>query len=77
MAETAEPTSTAMLCVRELRYHGAQAGFRTQTVTLVTTLLEADLYPADALADLYSRRWQVEISQLHYGSRESLSLAAT
>ncbi len=66
----------AMLCVRELRYHGAQAGFRTQTVTLVTTLLEADLYPADALADLYSRRWQVEISQLHYGSRESLSLAA-
>ena len=29
----------AVLCVRELRYRVAQAGFRTQTVTLVTTLL--------------------------------------
>ena len=24
----------------------------------------------------YSRRWDIEISQPHYGSRESLSLAA-
>lgn len=64
------------LCVRELRYPVAQAGFRTRTVTLVTTLLAPDLYPADALADLYGLRWHVEISQPYYGSRESLSLAA-
>ena len=38
----------ALLCVRELRYRVAQAGFRPQPVTLVTTLLEVDLYPADA-----------------------------
>ena len=31
-------TLPAVLCVRELRYRVAQAGFRTQTVTLVTTL---------------------------------------
>lgn len=54
-----------VLCVRELRYRVAQAGFRTQTVTLVTTLLEVDLYPADALAELYQMRWQVEINLRH------------
>lgn len=50
----------AVLCVRELRYRVTQAGFRTQTVTLVTTVLDVDLYPADALAALYGMRWQVE-----------------
>lgn len=55
----------ALLCVRELRYRVAQAGFRTQTVTLVTTLLEVDLYPADALAELYHMRWQVETNLRH------------
>jgi hypothetical protein len=55
----------AVLCVRELRYRVAQAGFRTQTVTLVTTLLEVDLSPADALAELYHRRWHVEINLRH------------
>jgi hypothetical protein len=54
-----------VLCVRELRYRVAQAGFRTQTVTLVTTLLEVDLYPADAVAELYHVRWQVEINLRH------------
>jgi len=55
----------AVLCVRELRYRVAQAGFRTQTVTLVTTLLDVDLYPADALAALYGMRWQVETNLRH------------
>jgi len=55
----------AVLCVRELRYRVTQAGFRTQTVTLVTTLLDVDLYPADALAALYGMRWQVESNLRH------------
>jgi hypothetical protein len=54
-----------VLCVRELRYRVAQAGFRTQTVTLVTTLLEAALYPAEALAELYGLRWRVETNLRH------------
>lgn len=54
-----------MLCVRELRSRVAQAGFRTQTVTLVTTLLDVDLYPADALAAFYGMRWQVETNLRH------------
>jgi hypothetical protein len=55
----------AVLCVRELRSRVAQAGFRTQTVTLVTTLLDVDLYPADALAAFYGMRWQVETNLRH------------
>lgn len=37
-------------------------GFRTRVVTLVTTLLDAEKYPPGALAALYRRRWQVELS---------------
>jgi hypothetical protein len=33
-----------------------QPGFRTQSVTLVTTLLDAKAYPAWALAELYFKR---------------------
>src|SRR6266568_2382222 len=55
----------ATLGGRERRSRVAQAGLRTQTVTLVTTLLEVDLSPADALAALYHRRWQVETNLRH------------
>ncbi len=48
------------LAVRELRYPVGQPGFRTRWVTLVTTLLDAELYPLLELAELYRRRWQAE-----------------
>lgn len=48
------------ITVRELRYRVSQRGFRTRSVTLVTTLLDAEAYPLDALADLYGTRWRVE-----------------
>lgn len=47
--------------VRELRYTVQTPGYRVGQVTLVTTLLDASVYPAEALADLYFRRWQVEV----------------
>jgi hypothetical protein len=50
----------ATLIVRELRYTVARPGFRTRQVTLVTTLLDTEIYPADALAELYGMRWRVE-----------------
>jgi hypothetical protein len=53
------------LTVRELRYRVETPGFRVREVTLVTTLLEADAYPAEALAELYARRWQVEVDLRH------------
>jgi hypothetical protein len=49
------------ITVRELRYKVHTPGYRVGEVTLVTTLLEASVYPAAALADLYFRRWQVEV----------------
>jgi hypothetical protein len=53
------------LTVRELRYRVEVPGYRVREITLVTTLLDAATYPAPALADLYYRRWQVEINFRH------------
>jgi hypothetical protein len=49
------------ITVRELRYKIHTPGYRVGEVTLVTTLLGASVYPAESLADLYFRRWQVEV----------------
>src|ERR671915_1103849 len=49
------------LIVREVSFHVTQPGFRTKSVTLVTTLLDAKRYPAWALAELYLRRWRMEL----------------
>jgi hypothetical protein len=48
------------IVVRELRYRVEVPGFRTSEVTLVTTLLDAEAYPAEALASVYLTRWRVE-----------------
>lgn len=50
------------LTVRLLRYDIWQRGFRTRRVTLLTTLVDARRYPADELARLYGRRWQIEVN---------------
>lgn len=48
----------ATLTYRIIRY---QTAGRAGTITIVTTLLDADLYPAQAIAMLYGLRWDVEI----------------
>jgi Transposase DDE domain len=50
------------LVLREVRYGIDTPGFRTRQMTLVTTLLEAEVYRVADLADLYRQRWQVETS---------------
>ena len=47
--------------VRVVRFTLAVPGFRAQSVTLVTTLLDAQAYPAEELARLYARRWRIEL----------------
>ena len=47
--------------VRELRYRVRRRGFRVRQVTLVTTLTDAETYPADELCEIYGERWQVEV----------------
>ena len=49
------------LVVRIVRKRVHQKGFRTRELTLVTTLLEADLYPAEELFELYFKRWRLEM----------------
>ena len=40
-------------------------GYRTRQVTLATTLLDAETYSAEALAELYFLRWTVELDFRH------------
>jgi hypothetical protein len=47
--------------VRIVRFTAACRGFRTQRITLVTTLLDAERYPAAELVALYLRRWRIEL----------------
>lgn len=54
-------TLPEVLELREVRGLVKQKGFRTKTLVGVTTLLDAELYPATDLADLYRRRWQAEL----------------
>jgi len=49
------------LPVRILRCRLRRAGYRTRSLTLVTTLVDAQLYPAEQLALLYAKRWQIEL----------------
>jgi putative transposase len=49
------------LTLREVRIHVAQKGFRTHSLVVVTTLLDADEYPPEEIALLYRRRWQAEL----------------
>lgn len=53
------------IVVRELRYEVRQPGYRTRVVTLVTTLLDPEAYPAAELARLYGLRWEVETDLRH------------
>lgn len=51
--------------LREIQYQVEAKGFRTQQVTIVTTLLDDKLYTKESLAELYYMRWNVEIDLRH------------
>lgn len=53
------------LLVRELRYSLAAKGYRSRSVTLMTTLLDSEQYSKQAITDLYSQRWEVETNLRH------------
>ena len=50
------------LTLREVRVHVTQKGFRTRQLVVVTTLCDAEKYPAHEIAELYRRRWQAELN---------------
>lgn len=49
------------MLVREIRSRIQDKGSRVREVTLVTTLLDPERYPAAEIARLYGLRWQVEV----------------
>ena len=51
----------AELTLREVRVRVVQSGFRTRSLLVVTTLLDAEKYPPEEIAVLYRRRWQAEL----------------
>src|SRR5690606_20425384 len=51
------------LLLRLVRFQVKTRGLRTQNVIVVTSLLDEKVFPDSAIAELYARRWQVE---LHY-----------
>ena len=49
------------LLIREIRVRVEQAGFRTTTLVVATTLLDPDAFTQDDLAQLYRTRWNAEL----------------
>ena len=49
------------LTVREIHFSVEIPGFRTHSITVVTTLLDPVAFPREAFADLYRRRWMAEL----------------
>jgi hypothetical protein len=47
--------------IREIRITVRRSGYRTRTVVIVTTLLDASIYSAADLMDLFSQRWHCEL----------------
>ena len=54
-------TLPASLPVRLVAFRVAVPGFRTEQIILATTLLDPKAYPAEALAELYRARWNIEL----------------
>ena len=57
------------ISVRVLRFRVRVPGFRTQTVALVTDLIDPVRFPPETLARLYLMRWRVELFFAHIKTR--------
>lgn len=50
------------LVLRQIKVTVAQPGFRVKSFYIITTLTDPVTYPAEKLAELYFRRWEVELN---------------
>ncbi len=51
----------SFMLVRHVSYQVKRKGFRAQRIILATTMLDADKVSVEELAELYCKRWQVEL----------------
>ncbi len=49
------------LILREIRFNVVERGRRTKTIDVITTLLDADEYTKEEIAELYGFRWNSEL----------------
>jgi hypothetical protein len=61
MDDTTYEQMPLTLTLRQVEVQVHQPGFRTESLVVVTTLLNAKKYRREEIADLYRRRWQVEL----------------
>jgi hypothetical protein len=61
MSETLYATIPDTLTLRQLEYDVHEPGCRSETITVVTTLIDPGAYPAEAIAELYGLRWNAEL----------------
>jgi putative transposase len=60
------------LTLREIRFQVVEPGRRTRTIDVITTLVDADEYTREAIAELYGFRWNSELDIR--GIKSSLNL---
>ncbi len=61
MDQEAYEAMPAEMEIREVKRRVHVKGFRVRVLVLATTLLDADLYPADELAEAFRQRWHAEL----------------
>ena len=65
MSDQVWATLPESITVREIRRKVQRPGFRPITVTIVTTLLDPEAYPAEELVELRLTRWMIETNFRH------------
>jgi hypothetical protein len=68
MDESTYATIPSTLRLRLILVEVHEPGFRVQKLLVVTTLLDAERYPTQSLAQLYHYRWNAEVCQPEYAS---------
>lgn len=53
------------LIIREISYSVNTPGFRTKSVSILTTLLDTQAFPTTELIKLYQQRWDIELDLRH------------
>ncbi len=49
------------ITLREIKYSITEPGFRTKCITVITTLLDAEEFSKEDIAEIYGYRWNVEL----------------
>jgi Transposase DDE domain len=61
MDEQTYESLPSTLLIREVRVTVSRPGYRVRSIVVCATLVDAKQYPREALADLYDKRWHVEL----------------